>query len=66
MTPIRCCEGCVAPKRYPGCHATCPEYLQEKEEYEARKAEIDKKLAVKYGIKAQRTAGVMKALRKKR
>lgn len=20
------CKGCVAPKRYPGCHADCPEY----------------------------------------
>lgn len=62
---IKCCKGCVAPKRYPGCHGHCPEYLQEKEAYEKRKAEDDKKNAVKYGITSQRTASVTKALRKK-
>lgn len=63
---IKCCYGCVAPKRFPGCHSTCPEYLKEKSEYEKKKAENDKKLAVRYGIKAQRTAGVMKALKNRR
>lgn len=28
---IRCCYGCVAPKRHVGCHATCPNYIKEKE-----------------------------------
>ena len=27
---ILCCKGCVAPKRYPGCHGHCPEYIKEK------------------------------------
>ena len=31
---IKCCKGCVAPKRYPGCHDRCPEYLAEKAEYD--------------------------------
>lgn len=22
------CNGCVAPKRHPGCHAECPEYTE--------------------------------------
>lgn len=26
---IKCCRHCVPPKRYPGCHATCPEYIEE-------------------------------------
>lgn len=39
---INSCKGCVAPKRYPGCHAVCPEYLADKEEHERRKAEYYK------------------------
>lgn len=38
---IKCCHGCVPPKRCPGCHGVCPEYLEEKriheEEREARR-----------------------------
>ena len=26
---IKCCYGCVAPKRHIGCHASCPEYRAE-------------------------------------
>lgn len=35
---IRCCKDCTPPKRYPGCHAKCEQYLKEKEEYEKQKA----------------------------
>lgn len=35
---VRVCMNCVPPKRYPGCHASCPEYLAEKEEYDRLKA----------------------------
>lgn len=31
MKQIKCCIKCVAPKRHPGCHGTCEEYLKEKE-----------------------------------
>ena len=31
---IWCCKDCVAPKRRPGCHGSCPEYLVEKAEYD--------------------------------
>lgn len=34
---IKCCFGCVAPKRFPGCGATCPEYIKEKAEDAAKK-----------------------------
>lgn len=26
---IRCCWGCVAPRRHIGCHGTCPDYAAE-------------------------------------
>ncbi len=30
---IECCNGCVPPKRYPGCGGTCKEYKEEKAKY---------------------------------
>lgn len=35
---IRCCKDCIAPKRHPGCHATCQEYIDEKAKYTVEKA----------------------------
>ena len=31
------CKDCVAPKRHPGCHGSCPEYLEQKAKKEAIK-----------------------------
>lgn len=28
---IKCCKGCVAPKRHESCWGHCPEYIREKE-----------------------------------
>lgn len=61
---IKCCQFCVAPKRYPGCHAVCPEYTKEKAEYEALKAQDDKKRKVKGDIYCQRTERVTKVMRR--
>ena len=36
--PIKCCRDCVPPTRYPGCHAKCNKYLEEKAEWEKEKA----------------------------
>ncbi len=37
---IKCCKDCVAPKRHPGCHGVCPEYLYEKALWEEEKIKI--------------------------
>ena len=34
---IKCCKGCVPPKRYPGCGAKCEEYIKEKEQLKENK-----------------------------
>lgn len=34
---IKCCYGCVAPKRYPGCGDHCKEYQEEKAKLKADK-----------------------------
>ena len=39
---IKCCRDCVPPTRYPGCHAKCSKYLEEKAEWEEEKAKARK------------------------
>jgi hypothetical protein len=34
---VKCCNGCVPPKRYPGCGDHCKEYKEEKAKYLADK-----------------------------
>lgn len=58
---IICCNGCVQPKRHPGCHDHCPEYLEEKVVYEAKKAEVDKRKYLNAGLDAQAIASVNRA-----
>ena len=57
------CKNCVAPKRHPGCHDTCPEYKQDREQYGAKKAEFDKKKKAYDDIYAQREKHIRRALR---
>lgn len=58
---IKCCKGCVAPKRHPGCHGHCSEYREEKAEYDAKKAEIDRMKSIKSGLDSQAIASVTRA-----
>ena len=60
---IHCCRYCVAPKRYPGCHAVCPEYLADKEEHERRKAEYFKEERLTGNIVGDRGRKVYNALK---
>lgn len=32
VNTYKCCKDCMPPKRYPGCHGHCEEYLGEKKE----------------------------------
>lgn len=36
MAGFECCRHCVAPKRHPGCHSTCPDYPIAKEDHNNR------------------------------
>ena len=62
---IYSCKGCVAPKRHPGCHDHCSEYLAEKSEHDRLKAECDKKRAVDEGIYCQRSMRVYSAMKRR-
>lgn len=60
------CKGCVAPKRHPGCHGTCQEYLADKVEYDRIKAEHDRTRDIKDGIYGDRSKKVYYAMRYRR
>ena len=61
---IKCCYGCVAPKRHPGCHGHCPEYLAEKEQDEQKKAQVELSRKVSLNIYQQRADMVARARRR--
>ena len=61
---IRCCRNCVAPKRYPGCHGQCPEYIAEKEQHDAQREQEHNKRKVDNDIYNQRATRITKALRR--
>ena len=63
MTPNFSCMGCTAPKRYPGCHGHCPEYLKERSEYEAKKAIADREKSIREGLYSQRSDAIAKIMR---
>ena len=60
---IQCCKDCVAPKRYPGCHGKCQEYIEEKAQYDHLKGEYKKKADITHAIQRDRGVKVYKALR---
>lgn len=58
---IKCCFGCVPPKRHTACWDTCPEYQEEKKKHDAdREAE---RLRRQSGLYSQRSESVRKATR---
>ena len=64
--PIRCCNGCVPPKRTPTCHSDCPDYIREDTENKARLEADYKRRSIKAGLMDQRERGVRKAAKGKR
>lgn len=63
---IDCCRYCQAPKRNPGCHGSCEEYLTERAEYDRLKAIHDQQRSIDIGIVQQRGERVYKALKCRR
>jgi hypothetical protein len=60
---IVCCKDCKPPKRFPGCHDHCPEYLAQKAEHDRIKAEHDLKRNIDGALYSNRSDRVYKALR---
>ena len=58
---ICCCKGCVAPKRHPGCHGECMEYIEQKAEYDRLKSVANQRKAIESGLNSQLYRGVHRA-----
>ena len=63
---IKCCNGCVPPKRHTACWGHCQEYIAEKARIEQDTAEQRMKKQIHNGITEQKSHGVYRALRRKR
>lgn len=63
---IRCCNGCKEPKRHIGCHATCPEYIAEKEKHEADREDRAKEREAFYGAYSTSLTGKNRAMKDRR
>ena len=63
---MRSCYGCVAPKRHPGCHASCPEYAKDDAEHQARKEQERQERYIDSILTSQKSSAVYKALRHSR
>lgn len=64
--PISCCKGCVAPKRHPGCHGSCSDYIREKAEHDALMEEDYKRRHLNQNLADQKYAAITRATKKKR
>lgn len=60
------CKGCTPPKRYPGCHSTCPDYIRDKAEYDKRKEIASKQNRIDQGLTQQKFNAINKANKHKR
>ena len=65
-TKIKCCDGCVPPKRNPYCHATCPDYKIEREKADADNAAEKKEMDLRSGLNSQKFEGIEKAMNAQR
>ena len=60
---IRCCNGCVPPKRHEACWGHCPDYIAAKAVHDAEKAADDYKRSIQGGIISQKIHGVSRAMK---
>lgn len=62
---IKCCYGCVPPKRTPTCKfdGTCNKYAEAKAEHDKRKAEHDREREITGAILSDRSSKVYNALK---
>lgn len=62
MKKITCCNGCVAPKRYPGCHDHCPDYNEARILEIVAEESYKRQKKIEDGLKQSKMACVKKAL----
>lgn len=60
---IRCCNGCVPPRRTGDCHATCTDYIIEKAFHEAERIEELEKEQARYRISNQQAEHICRQVK---
>lgn len=63
---IKCCNGCVPPKRNPTCHGSCPDYIREKAAHDALVEADYQRRSIKNGLITQTERAVRRAAKGKR
>lgn len=63
---IKCCNGCVPPKRTDTCHATCPDYIIDSAFHNVEKARENEKREIGNAIYSNRSVKVNNAMRRRR
>lgn len=63
---FECCLNCCPPKRHPGCHGSCPEYMGQKAMHDEQKAASDRKKFIKQRLQSQMYDGVHKAYKRRK
>lgn len=58
---IKCCKGCVPPRKNGYCHTYCEEYIQEKAEHDRQRAIELQKRDVEAGLAWQACNGIYRA-----
>lgn len=58
---ITCCNGCKPPKRSAECHATCPEYTEQKAKHDAEREERNREKLLAQNLYGQRGDAVRRA-----
>jgi hypothetical protein len=64
-TSIDCCRYCVVPKRHPGCHGQCPEYIKERAELDRHNAILKKERETDRQIYQQAADSIARIKKKK-
>ena len=63
---IKCCKGCVPPKKNGYCHTYCEEYIQEKAEHDRQRAIDLQKRDVEAGLRNQVCDGIYRSRKTQR
>ena len=63
---ITCCYGCVAPKRHPGCHDHCPEYIEQKAKHDKERIALAEQNSISRREKARGRTAACEIRRRKR
>lgn len=59
------CKSCVPPKRKPGCHDKCPDYIKDKKEHDEFKKKIWEKKKIEKELSEYKKEAVNKERTKK-